>query len=195
MVLGGLWHGAGWTFVIWGGLHGVYLIMNYIWRRISAGFVIGLRLGWLGGVLTFLAVCVAWVYFRSDNVTAAHTMFRAMVGRNGAVVPATLMQDWPSVARLMKSAGIQLGMLALLPDRLGLLALLACAVLAFFGPNTQQIIGRHGDAIDTYKHLDGDRSRWWHWRPTWPWGIACAIAIAASLLTFERPARFLYFQF
>ena len=195
MALGGLWHGAGWTFVIWGGLHGVYLIVNHVWRRISAGFVTGPRLGWLGGVLTFLAVCVAWVYFRSDSVTAAHTILRAMAGENGAVVSAKLMQDWPSVAWLVTLAGIQLGTPALLPDGLGLLLLLACAALAFFGPNTQQIMGWHGVAIDTYKHLDGDRSRWWHWRPTWLWGIACAIAIAASLLTFERPARFLYFQF
>ena len=63
MVLGGLWHGAAWSFVVWGTLHGAYLILIYMWRKISAKNP-GLRANWLGRIATFLAVCVAWVYFR-----------------------------------------------------------------------------------------------------------------------------------
>src|SRR3954454_6222742 len=72
MLLGGLWHGAGWTFIIWGGLHGLYLIVNHVWRATK------LRHGWRdggryarigGGALTFIAVVVAWVFFRADSVS------------------------------------------------------------------------------------------------------------------------------
>jgi D-alanyl-lipoteichoic acid acyltransferase DltB (MBOAT superfamily) len=81
MLLGGLWHGANWTFVIWGGLHGAYLIVTHAWQAIRA------RLNWGGEsplgtafarALTFFAVAIAWVFFRANNFEAATTMLRAM---------------------------------------------------------------------------------------------------------------------
>lgn len=92
MLLGGLWHGAGWTFVIWGGLHGFYLIVNHLWRTFK------LRLHWKdgrglakfgAGLLTFLAVVVGWVFFRADSVTAALSMLKGMLGLNGVSLPAS----------------------------------------------------------------------------------------------------------
>lgn len=91
MLLGGLWHGAGWTFIIWGGLHGVYLIINHSWRALK------LRMGWGDGgkmsqlaatALTFLAVVVGWVFFRADSFSSALTLLRGMVGLNGWSLPA-----------------------------------------------------------------------------------------------------------
>ncbi|MHA1113855.1 MAG: MBOAT family O-acyltransferase, partial [Alphaproteobacteria bacterium] len=62
MLLGGLWHGAGWTFVAWGGLHGLGLMVNHVWSRA------GLRMPALSGwVLTFLFVMVGWVLFRAES--------------------------------------------------------------------------------------------------------------------------------
>ena len=87
MLLGGLWHGAGWTFVVWGGLHGFYLMINHAWRNLKQ------RMGWgdggrwsdLGaGTLTFLAVVVGWVFFRSDNLATALQILSGMSGLNGA---------------------------------------------------------------------------------------------------------------
>ena len=86
MLLGGLWHGAGWTFVIWGGLHGLYLMINHAWRELKT------RLGWrdggrvaglASGALTFLAVVVAWVFFRADSVASACSMLSSMFGLHG----------------------------------------------------------------------------------------------------------------
>jgi len=90
MLLGGLWHGAGWTFVIWGGLHGLYLIVNHAWRygKRRMGWGAGGRFADLGaGALTFLAVVVGWVFFRADSVPSAMTMLRGMAGMNGIAVP------------------------------------------------------------------------------------------------------------
>ena len=78
MFLGGLWHGASWTFALWGGLHGVYVATNYMWRRT------GIRLpGGVAWAITFLAVMVGWVFFRAPSLARAHIMLEGMVGLNG----------------------------------------------------------------------------------------------------------------
>ncbi|MFH2135460.1 MAG: MBOAT family O-acyltransferase, partial [Pseudomonadota bacterium] len=84
MLLGGLWHGAGWTFVVWGALHGVYLTINHLWRELVSERYLRWAPGWLstltGGTLTFIAVVAAWVVFRADNMPQAMVMLNAMFG-------------------------------------------------------------------------------------------------------------------
>ncbi len=74
MTLGGLWHGAGWTFVFWGLLHGLYLSVNHLWR--TAGLRMHSFIAW---PLTLLAVVLAWVPFRSASVGRAIDLYRAML--------------------------------------------------------------------------------------------------------------------
>ncbi len=83
MLLGGLWHGAGWTFVLWGGLHGLYLAANYGWTRTPAAVLLrGARpLGWL---LTFVAVMLAWVLFRAESLGGALHLYASMFGLGAA---------------------------------------------------------------------------------------------------------------
>jgi D-alanyl-lipoteichoic acid acyltransferase DltB (MBOAT superfamily) len=71
MLLGGLWHGASWSFLLWGGLHGVFLVMHRLWGRTALGTWLRGRTGVAGFVwhaacvvLTFHAVCLAWCFFR-----------------------------------------------------------------------------------------------------------------------------------
>ncbi|MCK9201424.1 MAG: MBOAT family protein [Gallionella sp.] len=84
MLLGGLWHGAGWTFVLWGALHGVYLTLNHLWRETISGRFLNWVPAWLGnlagGVLTFVAVVAAWVVFRAENMAQALVILKAMFG-------------------------------------------------------------------------------------------------------------------
>lgn len=89
MLLGGLWHGANWTFVVWGGLHGLYLVIErFIRGRIGRP----LALGWpakLGlGLLTYLLVCITWVFFRAPDFASAGTVLHAMAGLNARAEPA-----------------------------------------------------------------------------------------------------------
>jgi D-alanyl-lipoteichoic acid acyltransferase DltB (MBOAT superfamily) len=78
MLLGGLWHGAGWTFVIWGGLHGVALTSNHLWRR--GGAAMPAPLSW---IVTFLFVVTAFVIFRADSMSTARHVLDAMAGAHG----------------------------------------------------------------------------------------------------------------
>ena len=82
MLLGGLWHGASWTFVVWGGLHGVYLLIERflkryvppwkIWRRIP------IRMGLAG--MTFVVLCFTWVFFRAGSFDEAFSLASTMLG-------------------------------------------------------------------------------------------------------------------
>jgi alginate O-acetyltransferase complex protein AlgI len=162
MLLGGLWHGAGWTFVIWGGLHGGFLVINHLWR--AAGWRCPV---WVAAPVTFLAVVFAWVYFKAESVAHAHTILYAMIGTYSLA---------PSLAI----------------GREAMIWIAVCAVLVWFTPNTQQIIGTFSRAIDTYDQLKSTRQIW---MPSPLWGAICATTLAVSLLAFERPVRFLYFQF
>ena len=82
MLLGGLWHGASWTFVLWGGIHGVYVVINHFWRRT------GIRLpGALAWSLTLVAVLVAWVFFRAPTLERAEVILTGMAGLSG--------MEWP----------------------------------------------------------------------------------------------------
>jgi alginate O-acetyltransferase complex protein AlgI len=84
MVLGGLWHGAAWTFVIWGGLHGVCLAGVHVLRSRFRGS--NIVPNWLGRLLTFYFVTLAWVYFRAPNLTVAHR-----------VLAGPFVAPWPDV--------------------------------------------------------------------------------------------------
>ncbi len=81
-LLGGLWHGAAWTFVIWGGLHGAALVCVRAWER--TGLRLPRPLAW---AVTFLFVMVAWVFFRASSLAAAGAMLGAMVGTNAGGEP------------------------------------------------------------------------------------------------------------
>lgn len=78
MLLGGLWHGAGWTFVIWGGLHGLYLVINHTWRKYSINMPESFS--W---VITIIAVVFAWVFFRANSLYDAWRICQSMVGLHG----------------------------------------------------------------------------------------------------------------
>jgi D-alanyl-lipoteichoic acid acyltransferase DltB (MBOAT superfamily) len=88
MLLGGIWHGAGWTFLFWGMLHGFYLIVNHAWRKfrfsvLKWGARYSKKETLFAGAITFLSVVVGWVYFRSGNLDSANSLIYTMIGGNG----------------------------------------------------------------------------------------------------------------
>ncbi|MBA3721523.1 MAG: MBOAT family protein [Parachlamydiaceae bacterium] len=82
MALGGIWHGAGWTYILWGVAHGSFLIINHLWRDLKISMP-----NLLAKFLTFLAIIIAWVIFRSPTVDQSFNILKGMAGFNGIVLP------------------------------------------------------------------------------------------------------------
>lgn len=174
MLLGGLWHGAGWTFVIWGGLHGAYLCINHAWRKLNLMLPDGFM--W---VVTFLAVLGGWVVFRAQTVPDAIALLHSMSGWNGIILPGSE----GGKLSMLSGLGIQIrdwGEFSFLPElrgskRLPLIVLAGLLLWVRFLPNTQQILAR--------------------FQPTWWWAVGTGILAGFCLLSLNRVSEFLYFQF
>jgi D-alanyl-lipoteichoic acid acyltransferase DltB (MBOAT superfamily) len=93
MALGGLWHGAGWTFVVWGALHGVALGTHVLWRK--AGLVMSNPAAW---ALTFAFIALTWVLFRAPTFSAAADVYAGLVGLTPAGLGSATSGFWPMVA-------------------------------------------------------------------------------------------------
>jgi alginate O-acetyltransferase complex protein AlgI len=104
MLLGGLWHGANWTFVAWGGLHGTYLAIERLIKARFVGFVPGPPLVAAIGALTFLLINVTWVFFRAKDFTVASNILRSMGGM--AVKPIAMIAALPMIYAMVIVAGI-----------------------------------------------------------------------------------------
>jgi alginate O-acetyltransferase complex protein AlgI len=196
MLLGGLWHGAGWTFVFWGGLHGFYLIVNHAWGALSA------RLGRdparttlagrvLARTLTFVAVVVAWVFFRATSFGDALAIVRGMAGLNGASLPTSLAPYLGSMHGVLEHWGVGFhlgGGTRFVFQYLWIAVLLPMVMLA---PNTQEIFGRFEPALN----LRPCASTRFFWQPTARWAAVAAVITACGLLSLTRVSEFLYYQF
>lgn len=165
MLLGGLWHGAGWTFVVWGGLHGVFIVINHQWRRLK--IKLPTVLSWL---LTIICVTVAWVFFRAESFSDALYIVQAMFGLHG--LPQSLAGIFPG----LQTHGLQFATAAHLPGGYKELCILVGLMVGLaFAPNPQQIVARL--------------------RPNWKWAMVIALLMAVSILGMEKATDFLYFQF
>jgi D-alanyl-lipoteichoic acid acyltransferase DltB (MBOAT superfamily) len=91
MLLGGLWHGAGVKFIVWGGLHGIYLCLHGIFQKLCS-FRLPVILAW---PLTILAVLLAWVPFRAANWSSAMNFYQALFGGNGIALPSAFIHTLP----------------------------------------------------------------------------------------------------
>ncbi|HUQ12057.1 MAG TPA: MBOAT family protein [Steroidobacteraceae bacterium] len=178
MLLGGLWHGASWTFVFWGGLHGAYLVVNHFWlwarERLGIGATTGVRgmLGRAAGVtLTMLCVMVGWVYFRATELDSANGIVASMFGFNA------------DGARIESLAGYSNGILPWLAG---------FSVLALFARNSQRLI-------------DGTFTHWLERRSAQPRfgeimafliGAMCVgIVVMAVAAASRSVTEFIYFNF
>ena len=192
MLLGGLWHGAGWTFVIWGGLHGLYLVLQQAWQRLFGAAPGYCWLRWWPGVLTFLAVMLAWIFFRAPDVATAWDIAGALVGANGVSLPRGLASHAPSLAQWGWQPAFD-GIRWIELAGPGLPVLLAAMLLAFKAPNTQEIFFLYEPAIERIFQPAG---RWaFSWRPTSRWSVGLAALFVACIFGMNRVTEFLYFQF
>ncbi len=189
MLLGGLWHGAGWQFIFWGGLHGIYLVINHVWRSVSAGRLDNSLL-WNGCAwfITLIAVLVAWVPFRAADLSTAVLIWKGMIGLNGITVGDKLafLTAYLPFARVAPMGFLNLGTTNL--------AILAIAfVIAVACPNIYRIMRRGDPVLDTHVEL-GPPFRL-QWSPTLTFAAATCALLFCAFATSQEGSPFLYFQF
>lgn len=198
MVLGGLWHGAGWTFVIWGGLHGIFLVTNQFWHGVSNRLPVHLspRLGhFISAMLTFICVVFAWVYFRAPDLATANRIIIGMLGGWGAAVPEPILSHLGPVKTVFEILGIgsYLGGGGVFVETWCWISV--AALIAFLAPNTQEILRHFEPAL-----LDSplSRQRTISRMPQTPrrrYAVTVGLLLGISFLGLSRPTEFLYFQF
>ena len=196
MLLGGLWHGAGWTFVVWGGLHGLFLVINHAWRAFKP------YLGWGDGgwmaqrlslMLTFLAVVVAWVCFRAPDLASAVALLSGMAGLNGVSLSDSIAAALPHLPQQVALNGLA-PLSKVNPDRALILIVLGLWLVWGF-PNVQQMLHAGRPVYGTVEPAPGRVARMLAWRfsPARAWILAGLCVLSLSFLT--RVRDFLYFQF
>ena len=179
MLLGGLWHGANFTFVLWGGLHGLYLVANHAWRSLprrarNVDALPAIRVAsamFASRAATFLCVSVAWVLFRANDLGAANNMLRGMLGLSGLTVHARAGATHPLLVRSLPEFAA---------------VFLAAAVLVWAMPNTRQIT----DRLD--RALDNPAAERFYLRVV---PAAAGVVLALAVLEMRQISTFLYFQF
>jgi D-alanyl-lipoteichoic acid acyltransferase DltB (MBOAT superfamily) len=207
MLLGGLWHGAGWTFLVWGGLHGLYLCINHAWRHLASRlWPQALLPGWLGKMLawstTFMAVVIGWVFFRAASFDAALEMLLGMAGWNGIALPNAIAARFGSSWQILAGLGFTtyLGGGNQFIFTWLWLALLLTLVMAM--PNTQQIMKRfepvmqlpHADDQSEIRLMTRLHSKL-GWKPNGSWAVAIGVIAMLGVFAMSRISEFLYFQF
>jgi len=176
MLLGGLWHGASWTFVAWGGLHGLYLVANHAWRALRRRLGIPALPAVAGIAVTFACVVVAWVPFRAADFATTLRILHGMAGAGGSGLASSVPALWPFVIRADVAPELSHG------------AWLAVALaVAFVAPNIYQLTGRRLEPC-----ADDRPPRAAAWL-----AFACGVLFFLGLkaLAAGEPSPFLYFQF
>ena len=188
MVLGGMWHGAGWTFLLWGALHGLYLLVCHLWQH----FLPRARLGRAaGGAITLLCVIVAWVPFRSETIAVAANMWLGMAGLHGVAVP-----NWSGAGAFLRSTGLP--MIETVFGRADV-AITAGAFLACLSlPNSQELMARFKLGLGTPGYAPiraGAGSQWWALGWNWRTAVVSGLVLGVALRFVGGYSEFIYFQF
>jgi len=180
-LIAGIWHGAGWTFIVWGAMHGIALAVNRLWRQLK--FKMPKLLGWF---FTFMFLNITWIFFRASTCEDALRIMKGLIKINTAGFSDKFAQivnylnPWSFYKLLPKEDGM-------LPQIQTLEYLIVFGLIAFLLPNTMQMI--------QFVKNDGKLI----FKPTFKYAAIAACLMYKALMTFAGsstvPKDFLYFNF
>ena len=163
--ISGIWHGAGWTFILWGICHGLASVVNRYWIR--AGFTMNKVLAWF---ITFQFVNATWVLFRAPSLDVAGNVLKAMIGLNGIAIPQQLQEVFNT------NFGLPVYTHTLTESLLVTLLMLVIALLiAVFAKNSLQL----GEKL----------------KPNFTNALFCSGLLIYTLFKIQQVSEFLYFNF
>ena len=194
MMLGGLWHGANWTFIAWGAFHGVLLTVNHAWRSLRRPRSPSRIARFCGWMATFTAFAVGMVLFRAPDIGTAISMLAAMVGLGGAPTASNLAVTfdlWGIRAGYISEAFVRewLGSYWSVVGTLWTAGALAIALLA---PDTMELVGyRVGEPAAAWRREIGAL----RWKPSLAWLGVLACLFVWEFANLGAFSEFLYYQF
>ena len=183
MILGGLWHGAGWTFICWGALHGFYIAVHRGWTALKRWMGFSAPPSLFGSLmsraLTFGSVVIAWVFFRAPSMEAAFAVLGAMFPFHRL---ALLQEGWQTAFEDAINA---------MRNRFLWTRILPMLFVVFLAPNTQEWVG-----YEPRVGAGAPGRKWMHSlsaKPVHAMAMACLLAIVLSQVS--SMSVFLYFNF
>jgi len=193
MVLGGLWHGANWTFIAWGAFHGVLLTLNHAWRSLRGKRAPSALGGFVGWLLTFLAFAVGMTFFRASNIHAAAGLLQAMAGFGTASPESRIVVQWDfwAIGQGYISEPLVRSWFGAYWSVVGSLITALALAIALLVPDTMELVDyREGEPHSTWR-------RAWRlrWSPSWLWLAAALALFAAVFVRLNTFTEFLYYQF
>jgi alginate O-acetyltransferase complex protein AlgI len=202
MLVSGLWHGAGYGFVVWGLLHGLYLTINHGWRVVAGrlwpdrkSYVRVMKpVGWL---LTFVSITAAMVFFRSPTMTSAVDIVKGLVGLNGIALPQALFDRSVHLGAALRGLGVSAAQSWSVQDFAKLAIWISVLMfIALACPNTLEILSRYEPALGVKpRPAKPGIGRVLEWNASLPWAIAVSGIAAIAIVSIGGPSEFLYWQF
>lgn len=167
-LIGGIWHGAGWTFIFWGFLHGAAIVTHRLWKSL------GLKMWkWLAWFITFNFVNIAWVFFRANSWDDAIKVLKGMIGLNGIVLDAKLEQN----LFFLHNFGVQFGIVTsnIGGEKKLLTWIIVCMFIILFFKNSMEKIK--------------------DFRMNFSYIIKTSLLLTLSFYSLNKASEFLYFNF
>ncbi|EKD55082.1 MAG: hypothetical protein ACD_60C00027G0008 [uncultured bacterium] len=181
MILGGLWHGASWTFITWGCLHGLYLCINHGWISLKKVLKISNHGGYIvhhtSKLITFVAIVIAWVFFRAPDFTVAFQILHAMF--------LNIFTDPFSWCFLNALRFFSV-------EKIFTVIAISFVMIGFL-PNTYQLLSRIKVALSIPK--ESYYLSILVWKPNFLWDVIISIIFVIDILCIQSSSTFLYFQF
>ena len=202
MFVSGVWHGAGYGFIVFGLLHGLYLTINHGWRVVAAklwpdrkSYVRVMKpVGW---VLTFASVATAMVFFRSPTMTSAIDIVKGLMGLNGVALPQALVDQPGPLHAVLRGLGVVAAKSWSFADfsQLAIWIFVLMAV-ALGCPNTIRILSHYEPALGVKpRPTTHGIERFLEWNASLPWAITVSGIAAIAIVSIRGPSEFLYWQF
>jgi alginate O-acetyltransferase complex protein AlgI len=203
MFISGLWHGAGYGFVIWGLLHGTYITINHGWRLVAMRLWRDRRrydsfMKPAGHFVTFITVAATMIFFRASTMASAIDLVKGVFGLNGFGLSQDLLDRLGPVTAFLYRVGVvaEAGSGQDFIKTGKWICLLLVIALAL--PNTLQILGRYEPALGVRLSLSNfarGKLRFLAWSPSVPWTIVMSAIAAVAFVSIGGPSEFLYWQF
>jgi alginate O-acetyltransferase complex protein AlgI len=171
MLIGGIWHGAGWTYIIWGVLHGTFLVINHMWQKFSIKYTITRYYPkWISWFVTFICVTIAWIFFRSNSIISALNFIISLLNFD----QYKIFDEKISFEYL------------LLP---------LSAIISFFMPNSTEIMSQYKIGIMPSGHPIDCPKTVYTWRYTCAYLFITALAAGVAIFYQTELPQFLYWKY